>query len=181
VHNNKKEQSLPERAKVRETLPVHAHKGQNAQNYVLRVDCLVSQCLDLTFSDLETLPQQDFTDDFTCLEGWTVPNLTWHGVPLQAVLSLARPSPEARFVQASAGEFSVPLPLEKAKQALLATRLNQAALPLQHGGPIRLIVPGGQCFTSIKWLDHLELREDAAVNTAETIALGRLPGTSTDL
>lgn len=166
---------VQEEPKVLATLPVHRRKDEKTRTHVLRVDGLVGQCLELTLADLEGLPQQDLTDDFTCLEGWTVPNLNWRGVPLETVLSLAQPSPEAHYIQASAGDFSVPLPRDHAERALLAIRLDENAVPPEHGGPVRLIVPGGQCFTSIKWLDHLELRAEAGANTAKTIALGRLP------
>lgn len=53
-------------------------------------------------------------------------------------------------------------------------RLNGNALPLADGGPVRLVVPGGQCFMNINWFDHLELRRDRGKRTAETLALGRL-------
>jgi len=43
---------------------------------------------------------------------------------------------------------------------------------------MRLVVPGGECFTSIKWLDRLELRSEPGLNTAETIALDRLSSRS---
>jgi len=35
-------------------------------------------------------------------------------------------------------------------------------------------VAGGECFTSIKWLDRLELRARPAANTAESVARGRI-------
>jgi len=129
----------------------------------------------LTFGDLEKLPQKDLTHDFTCLEGWTVPAVKWRGVALQTLLLLAEPQPEARYVQASAGEFSIALQLESAGHVLLATYLGDASVPPEHGGPVRLIVPGGDCFMNIKWLDHLELCREPGPNTAKTIALGRLP------
>jgi DMSO/TMAO reductase YedYZ molybdopterin-dependent catalytic subunit len=89
------------------------------------------------------------------------------------VLALAEMQPEARWVQASAGEFTVPIPLQEARKALLALRLGEDALPSEHGGPVRLVVPGGDCWTSIKWLDHLELRSEPGENTGKIIALGR--------
>lgn len=165
-------------SRSRAALPVHEehHKSdQDPQTHILRVDGLVDHCLHLTLADLERLPQHDLTDDFTCLEGWTVPKLRWRGVLFETIRSLANSRPEARYVQASAGEFSIPLSLDRAERVLLALRLNEEPVPAKHGGPVRLIVPGGQCFTSIKWLDHLELRTEPATNTAETIARARLP------
>ena len=95
---------------------------------------------------------------------------------LKTILSLTEPRLEVRYVQASAGDFSVslPLPLGHVERALLAIRLYEGAVPSEHGGPVRLVVPGGQCFMNIKWLDHLELRTEPGANTAMTIALDRL-------
>jgi DMSO/TMAO reductase YedYZ molybdopterin-dependent catalytic subunit len=165
-------------SQFREALPVHEeHRRSDTdlRTHILRIDGLVGHCLELTLADLERLPQHDLADDFTCLEGWTVPNVKWRGVLLETLRSLAKFRPEARYVQASAGEFSISLPLDRAEQVLLALRLNDQAVPAEHGGPVRLIVPGGQCFTSIKWLDHLELRSEPGTNTAERIARARLP------
>ena len=123
---------------------------------------------------MEKLPQQDFTHDYTCLEGGTVPDVRWSGVKLETVLLLAEPSPEARYVQASAGIFSISLQRDAAASVLLAIHLDSTSVPPEYGGPVRLIVPGGDCFMNIKWLDHLELRNELGPNTAKTIALGRL-------
>ncbi|HZU06880.1 MAG TPA: molybdopterin-dependent oxidoreductase [Chloroflexota bacterium] len=157
---------------IRSSLPLH--RVPAAIPSQLRVDGLVEQPLALTVADLEALPQRTVVDDFTCLEGWTVPGLVWEGVPLEALLALVQPRPEAQWVQASAGEFTMPLPLAEARGALLALRLNGQPLPKEHGGPLRLIVPGRECFTSIKWLERLELRAAPGPDTARQIARGRL-------
>ncbi|HST79000.1 MAG TPA: molybdopterin-dependent oxidoreductase [Verrucomicrobiae bacterium] len=163
--------------KIRERLPIHSGEpgSSSIQALVLRVDGLVRNPLMLTRGDLEKLPQQDLTHDFTCLEGWTVPEVKWRGVALNTVLSMAEPHPEARYVQASAGEFSIALRLDSAVHVLLAIYLGETSVPPEHGGPVRLVVPGGDCFMNIKWLDHLELCREPGPNTAKTIALGRLP------
>jgi DMSO/TMAO reductase YedYZ molybdopterin-dependent catalytic subunit len=159
--------------KILGKLPVHPVGRREAGIPVLRVDGLVGRTLELTESDFDGLPQHEMSEDFTCEEGWTVPAVQWWGIDLEFVLALAEIDPKAQWIQASAGEFSVPIPLQDARRALLATRLGDAALPAEHGGPVRLVVPGGDCWTSIKWLDHLELRSEPGENTGKTIALGR--------
>ena len=166
--------------KVREQLPAHSRPDDKAlENHVLRIDGLVENCLALTPADLKSLPQEDLVEDFTCREGWTVPNLRWTGVVLETILQLARPHSNALHVQASAGDFSISLPVERAKRVFLALRLNDDWLPLEQGGPVRLVVSAGDCFTTIKWLDHLELRSEPGPNTAKTIALARLSSGAT--
>jgi DMSO/TMAO reductase YedYZ molybdopterin-dependent catalytic subunit len=156
-------------------LPVHSLRAEADLNgSILRVDGLVGESLQLTPAVLQELPQRNFTHDFICLEGWTVPDVEWGGVLLVEVLSLAKPVAQARYVQASAGDFSIPLPIDHIGRVLIATRLGNRALTVEHGGPFRLVVPDGDCFLQIKWLDHLELRQEPGPNTAKEIALGRL-------
>lgn len=164
---------MREDQKLHRKLPTHPGSSGRIP-HVLRVVGLVDRCLELTPEDLADLSHQELTSDFTCLEGWTVPELKWRGVSLETILSLAQARPDAAWVQASAGDFSVPLSLHDAKRALLATHLGGEPLPGEHGGPMRLLLPGGDCFTSIKWLDRLELRTEPAANTGRAIALGRL-------
>jgi DMSO/TMAO reductase YedYZ molybdopterin-dependent catalytic subunit len=162
---------------VRSSLPVHPVPHRPTTPPLVRVDGLVNRVLDLRPADLLALPQQEVVGDFACVEGWTVPQVSWHGVPLREVLDLAGVRAEAHWLQASAGPFSVPLPDEFWETALLALRLGDDNLSVEHGGPVRLVVPGQACYTSVKWLDHLEVRATAAPNIAEEIARRRLTRT----
>jgi hypothetical protein len=56
-----------------------------------------------------------------------------------------------------AGSYVTTLPRQAAERALLADELGGTALSVDHGAPWRLIVPGGACYTSVKWVDRLEL------------------------
>jgi DMSO/TMAO reductase YedYZ molybdopterin-dependent catalytic subunit len=154
-------------------LPVHRRERLAPPTHV-RVDGLVGRPLELSPAELAILPQRDEAADFGCLEGWTVAGVRWRGVPVAALLASVEPRAQATWVQASAGEFSVPLPLETAARALLALELDGRPLPPEHGGPVRLLVPGGECFTSVKWLDRLELRSEPAPNTARSTAIARI-------
>lgn len=156
------------------SLPVHAGDYPDPAEFRLVVDGLVDHRLELTATELGALPRAAVTDDFRCLEGWSVPDVHWEGVALSTVLEAASVRAGARWVQLSAGEFSVPLELAVARRALLATHVAEAILAPEHGGPARLVVPGGDCFTSIKWLNHVEVRTEPAENTGRRIALGRI-------
>ncbi len=78
----------------------------------------------------------------------------------------------------SAGAYWVALPLDAAAGALLCDRLNDEPLAREHGAPWRLVVSGGACFTSVKWVGALELAAEPGEATAERIARGRLTTTS---
>jgi DMSO/TMAO reductase YedYZ molybdopterin-dependent catalytic subunit len=105
----------------------------------------------------------------------------WEGIPLLPLIERAQPRPGARYVLVSgvdhAGEpsqTSVPgcswifsrADLERAN-AFLAVRMNGAPLPLHHGAPVRLVVPGWYGCSCVKWVNRLELVADDAPATAQ--------------
>lgn len=165
---------MPVSRTIRDALPLHPAPALDPATHCVAVDGLVARPLALTAGDLAALPQVDLIDEFTCLEGWAVPGVRWRGVALAAILARAGAHTDAGWVQITADGFSLPLPRADAERALLAIALNGDALPLAHGGPARLVLPGGECFTSVKWVSCIELRTAPAENSARTIALRRI-------
>jgi DMSO/TMAO reductase YedYZ molybdopterin-dependent catalytic subunit len=51
----------------------------------------------------------------------------------------------------------LPLPIALGPDALIVTRMNGEPLPIAHGGPARLVVPGWAGIASTKWLIGLEV------------------------
>jgi DMSO/TMAO reductase YedYZ molybdopterin-dependent catalytic subunit len=97
----------------------------------------------------------------------------WTGIPLTEVLDRAGVRREARevvFRGADSGtvrgsaesicfERSLGIDVARDADALLAYAMNGEPLPIQHGFPLRLIVPGWYAVTSVKWLAEIELVE----------------------
>jgi sulfite oxidase len=95
---------------------------------------------------------------------------TWTGVALSDVLALARPLPEAAHVgfdgadvcqqPEPAERFGGSIPVDKAcrPEVLLAWAMNGEPLPLVHGAPVRVVVPGYIGARSVKWLERIEVR-----------------------
>lgn len=165
---------------IRDTLPRHAPASDEIRaadkEGTIWIEGLIAQPQRLSASSLEALPRTRLTERFTCEEGWSVDGLAWEGASLAAVLALGRPLPEARYVRVYAGPYWVALPLADCESALLCDRLNGDRLTQEHGAPWRLVVPGGACFTSVKWVSALELTAEAGEATAERIARARIAG-----
>jgi DMSO/TMAO reductase YedYZ molybdopterin-dependent catalytic subunit len=163
---------------IRETLPVHAPSNQEirpaGETGALEICGLVARPRVLSAADLAALPRERLAQRFVCEEGWAVERLMWEGIPLHEVLALCAPLPEARYVRVCAGTYWLALPLDELDRALLCDRLNDAPLAREHGAPWRLVLSGGACFTSVKWVSQLELAAVAGAETAERIARDRL-------
>ena len=99
-------------------------------------------------------------------ERGAVGNARWTGVRLADVLKRAGVKASARYVwlngadvpMGTVPDFVRQLPIEKAMVAdtILAFEMNGVALPIQHGFPLRAIVPGWEGAYSVKWLTHLQ-------------------------
>lgn len=159
--------------KIIERLPEHpvpaaAHDGS------LHVCGLVTRAISLTPAEVAAMPEAVVAEDFVCDEGWTVPRQQWRGVLVGDLLDAAGVETAGEWVEFAAGDFCFSQPIEDARAALVALSLNNEALTEAHGGPFRLYVPGEACYTSIKWLDRIEVRASAGINHAERIATHRL-------
>ena len=58
-------------------------------------------------------------------------------------------------------ERSLKLDVARDSEALLAYAMNGESLPIQHGYPLRLVVPGWYAVASVKWLTEIELIDRA--------------------
>jgi len=103
-------------------------------------------------------------------EKGAVGNAAWTGVRLADVLNRAGLGTVAKHVQMLGADRpvlpTVPLfvrsiPIDQAlhPDTLLAHHMNGEPLPLLHGAPLRLIVPGWAGDACMKWLTHLNLQE----------------------
>jgi DMSO/TMAO reductase YedYZ molybdopterin-dependent catalytic subunit/glyoxylase-like metal-dependent hydrolase (beta-lactamase superfamily II)/rhodanese-related sulfurtransferase len=152
----------------------------------LHVGGLVDHTLRLDLDDLIQMPSETLVATLECAgngrtgfdppvagEQWhlgAVSTAEWTGVPLAAVLDRAGVRPDAvevLFRGADGGlvdgardvRFERSLPLGEARRsgAVLAFAMNGDALPVQHGAPVRVIVPSWYAVTSVKWLTDIEL------------------------
>lgn len=96
----------------------------------------------------------------------------WTGVPLVTVLEEAGLKPEARWMiaeGADAAAINASIPLEKAlDDALLALYQNGEPLRPENGYPLRLVLPGWEGVTQVKWLRRLEVSDRPAMARNET-------------
>lgn len=96
----------------------------------------------------------------------------WTGVPLNLVLNEAGVRPSARWLIAEGADafgMAVSIPLEKAlDDCLLGLFQNGERVRPEQGYPLRLVVPGFEGVTWVKWLRGLTLSEAPLMSRNET-------------
>ena len=135
--------------------------------YTLRIHGLVERPLELSFEDLLSRRLVERRITLTCVSnpvgGPYVGNATWLGVPVRDLLEEAGVRSGADAVKStSADDMTIGTPLQPltdpGRDALIAVGMNGRPLPLAHGFPVRMVVPGLYGYVSAtKWLVDLEV------------------------
>jgi DMSO/TMAO reductase YedYZ molybdopterin-dependent catalytic subunit len=133
----------------------------------LVVDGMVDQRVELTFDDLVGMGLDEYSITLTCVSnevgGNLLGNAKWLGVPVRDVLRMAGVQSGADMVlSTSIDGFTASTPLtsltDDGIDAILAVAMNGEPLPLEHGFPVRMVVPGLYGYVSAtKWLTELKV------------------------
>ncbi|MGH2679285.1 MAG: molybdopterin-dependent oxidoreductase, partial [Actinomycetota bacterium] len=138
----------------------------DAETWTLRVHGMVDREIRVGFDELLTRPMIERDITLACVSnevgGPYVGNARWAGVPLADLLRDAGVHPDAsQLVSRSTDGFTIGTPttvVMDGRDAMLAVSMNGEPLPLEHGFPVRMIVPGLYGYVSAtKWLVDLEL------------------------
>lgn len=131
----------------------------------LRIDGWVKEPVEWNWEQLQDLPRVRVFADFHCVTRWSRLGNIWEGVSSRELVRRAGgPLTSAKFVLAHGydGGWTTNVPLETflSEDALLAITHDGAPIPLEHGGPARLIVPRLYAWKSAKWVKKVELLPD---------------------
>ena len=142
--------------------------------YRLQVGGLVERPLSIPYAQLTTLPARTQITRHDCVEGWSC-IAKWTGVPLAAILDQARPLLAARYVvfhcfdaieRGLSGEVlyyeSIDMVDARHPQTILAYALNDKALPMANGAPLRLRVERQLGYKMAKYVKSIELVDSYA-------------------
>jgi len=143
----------------------------DAITWSFEVSGLVDQPLRWTWEQFQSLPRVKVHADFHCVTRWSRLDNLWEGVSSREVMHRVGVHSSARFVVVHAYDthagldWSTNMPLEafSAEDVLFADMHDGNPLSLEHGGPLRLVVPQLYAWKSAKWVLGLELlAEDRA-------------------
>jgi hypothetical protein len=138
----------------------------------LRIHGMVDREITLKYDDIRTRPLVERLVTLTCVSepvgGPYISNARWIGVPISDLLNQAGVRPGAdELLSTSIDGFTAGTPvsalLDPNRGALLAIGMNGEPLPVEHGFPARMVVPGLYGYVSAtKWVTDWELTTFAA-------------------
>jgi DMSO/TMAO reductase YedYZ molybdopterin-dependent catalytic subunit len=132
----------------------------------LRIHGMVAREITLTFDDLIRRPLTAEYITLTCVSnpvaGPYVGNALWLGASLASLLRQAGVRAGAnQLLCTSQDGFTSGTPLQTVmdgRDAMLALAMNGTALPVEHGFPVRMVVPGLYGYVSAcKWITDIEV------------------------
>ena len=138
-----------------------------AENWRLRIHGLVDKEISFDYADIRNRPLIERPVTLTCVSnevgGEYVSNANFIGVPIRDLLLEAGVKPGSdQLFSTSVDGFTAGTPvdalLDANRGALLAIGMNGEPLPLEHGFPARMVVPGLYGYVSAtKWVVDWEL------------------------
>lgn len=128
----------------------------NMQTWRLSLGGSVTQPRDFLYDELVAAGDElEATLDCT---GGFYSTQRWRGIRVGHLLEQVTLHPDACFVSfVSVTSYRWSLPLEEAREALLATHIDEEPLSHDHGFPLRLVAPNRRGFEWVKWITRVEV------------------------
>jgi len=131
----------------------------------LRIDGMANNPREFTYDELLKRPLFELDDTIACVSnevgGNLVGNARWVGVRLDDLIREVAPTSQADQVLGHSDDgftAGFPVAVLDGRDAMIAVGMNGEVLPVEHGFPARIIVPGLYGYVSAtKWLTRIEL------------------------
>lgn len=144
--------------------------ADNWKDYSLRIEGLVENPVSLSYNEIRGLPKHEQITQHYCIQGWSGV-AKWGGVRMADILELVRPLRAARWVvfySFAEGPGSIEegryydchkIRHMREPTCLLAYEMNDEALNIAHGAPLRLRNELELGFKQVKWIEAIEFVE----------------------
>ena len=131
----------------------------DVRTFKLRVHGAVKSPFEITYEGLLKLPQVEKVADVHCVTGWSLIGGLWKGVSIATLAEKAALKDDARFLILEAAHgFTANVPLKEAmaETSMVTYRLNGKPFALEHGAPVRGLIPDLYFWKSAKWITGLK-------------------------
>ncbi len=130
------------------------------KKWMFQVLGLVEHPKSWDWQEFQTLPRTRVFADFHCVTRWSRLGNLWEGVRTSELLNHVNLESNPRYVLVHAydGGWTTNMPIDAffAGDALFADKHDGEPIPLEHGGPLRLIIPRLYAWKSAKWVRGVE-------------------------
>jgi len=142
----------------------------DAQTWSLTIDGMVDSPLTITYDELLQMPMVERDITIMCVSnpvgGDYIGTARWLGTPLMPLLNRVGINAQVNQLLSTSSDgwtCSTPLDGLDDREPLLAIAMNGDPLPIEHGFPVRMIIPGLYGFISAtKWVTRIEATTYAA-------------------
>jgi len=155
--------------------PTYRAMAENGfADWTLKVDGLVEAPAEFSLAELRVMPSRTQITRHDCVEGWSCIG-KWKGVPLAHVLAQVKLKPEARYLVFhcadalektldGSGQYYESIGLDDAfhAQTILAYEMNDAALEIPYGAPLRVRIERQLGYKMAKYVMRIEAVESFA-------------------
>ena len=124
----------------------------------LKIHGLVENPVTLNWEQFMALEQFADTSDFHCVTTWSQYDMEWRGVSFFMLTELVKPKDEVTHVfYKDYDGYSTNTTFDAVMDddALIAHTWNGAPVPVEHGGPARVIVPKLYAWKGAKWVSEI--------------------------
>ena len=172
--DTKRKFRVPPGQRVTDRFPV-LHYGTipdiDITKWTFEITGLVEEDRILSYTEFMDLPKIKVFADIHCVTGWSKLNTHWEGVRTRVIKDLVKIKPEAKYVviHAESG-FTTNLSLNDffKQDVILATKFEDKVLSMEHGFPVRLVVPRLYFWKSAKWVTGVEFTKNERLGFWET-------------
>lgn len=160
--DTRRKERIPPGQKATEKWPV-LHHGNipdiDISKWKFAISGLVAGEIKLDYEEFLSLERIKVYSDIHCVTTWSKMDNLWEGVSSGTIKDMAQVLTEARFVIIhAAGGFTTNLTLDDFLETdvLFVLKHNDETLTLEHGYPVRLVVPRLYFWKSAKWVTGVE-------------------------
>ena len=139
-------------------LDMGIHPEVTREEWRLTIRGHVENPVTLDWGQFMALEQFKDTSDFHCVTTWSQFDMHWEGVSFFTLAELVRPKESATHVFFKGCDgYSVNTTLDAVMDddTLIAHTWNGAPLTIEHGGPVRVIVPKLYAWKGAKWVKEI--------------------------